>query len=160
LIHLDEISCLFCLQVFETIFIPHAVWLETVGENRISQDRLRILPNVQEFSIPRSEAAQFLAENDVAKLHAGEQECLCLCLHRSITTLLTDDMAVRDAAKRLGIIPVGSLGIIVMAHKRAMISREDAEQGIADLYDVSSLFVTRDIVDLAVAQLHKRIKEE
>ena len=160
LIHLDEIGCLFCLRVFETISIPHAVWLETVGENRVSQDSLRTLPNVQEFSIPGSAVAQFLTENDVAKLHAGEQECLCLCLQRSITTLLTDEMAVRDAAKRLGIIPVGSLGIIVMAHNRAMISLEDAEHGIADLYDVSTLFVTRDIVDLAIAQLHKHIKEE
>ena len=35
---------------------------------------------------------------------------------------------------------------------------QDAERYIADLYDVSSLFVTRDIVDLAIEQLRKHAK--
>lgn len=59
---------------------------------------------------------------------------------------------------KLKLIPVGSLGIVVMAHKRKEISLLDAERYIADLYDVSSLFVTRDIADLAIEQLRKHPK--
>jgi len=67
--------------------------------------------------------------------------------------LLTDDMAVRDAARRLHIVPVGSLGIVVSAFKRKEITLQEAERYIGDLYDVSSLFVTRVIAELAIEQL-------
>jgi hypothetical protein len=62
-------------------------------------------------------------------------------------------MAVRDAASRLKLVPVGSLGIIVAAYKHDIISFQDAKHYIADLYDVSSLFVTRDLVELAIEKL-------
>lgn len=72
--------------------------------------------------------------------------------------LLTDDLAVRDAARILELVPVGSLGIVVAAHRGEKISLSEAEHFIADLYDVSSLFVTRDIAELAIEQLHKHAK--
>ncbi|HAZ31440.1 MAG TPA: hypothetical protein DCY61_01865 [Dehalococcoidia bacterium] len=68
--------------------------------------------------------------------------------------LLTDDLAVRAAAKRLSLIPVGSLGIVVRAYRAGHISLSEAERRIAELYDVSSLFATRAIVELAVERLH------
>lgn len=75
-------------------------------------------------------------------------------------TLLTDDLAVRDASKRLHLLPVGSLGIVVRAFERGGLSLQDAERRILALYDVSSLFVTRDIAELAIEQLrrHARLK--
>lgn len=87
------------------------------------------------------------------ELHAGEQECLLLCQAKNITILLTDDMAVRNAAKRLDVIPVGSLGVIVKAYERGKISLQDAEHYIENLYSISSLFVTRTIADLAIEKL-------
>jgi len=42
--------------------------------------------------------------------------------------------------------------------KRKEISLPNAERYIADLYDVSSLFVTRDIADLAIEQLRTHPK--
>jgi predicted nucleic acid-binding protein len=70
--------------------------------------------------------------------------------------LLTDDLAVRDAAKLLHVTPVGSLGVIVRAYHTQRILLSEAEQYMYALHDVSSLFVTRAIVELAVAQLHTR----
>jgi predicted nucleic acid-binding protein len=51
-----------------------------------------------------------------------ESENVFVCLKRGIRTLLTDDMAVRDAAKRLGLVAVGSLGIIIKGCKQEIIS--------------------------------------
>jgi predicted nucleic acid-binding protein len=160
LIHLAEIGCLRFLSIFDTVCITHAVWLETVEQNRISQNDLFAITNIQEFSPPQSEVARFVKENNLTELHTGEQECLCLCRQRDIPTLLTDDMAVRNAAKLLNLVPVGSSGIIVAACKREVISLQDAECHIADLYDISSLFVTRDIVDLAISQLRTLVKAD
>jgi predicted nucleic acid-binding protein len=93
------------------------------------------------------------------ELHAGEQECLFLCQAKNITILLTDDMAVRIAAKRLDIIPVGSLGVIVKAYERGKISLQDAEQYIENLYSISSLFATRTIADLAIEKLRATARQ-
>jgi predicted nucleic acid-binding protein len=72
-----------------------------------------------------------------------------------VTVLLTDDLAVREAAKRLRLTPVGSLGVIVRAYRVGQLSLADAERHLTDLYAVSSLFVTQAIVELAIEQLRK-----
>jgi len=72
--------------------------------------------------------------------------------------LLTDDMAVRDAARHLHIVPVGSSGIVVSAFKQGEITLQEAEGYITDLYDISSLFVTRAIAELAIEQLRSSVK--
>ena len=83
----------------------------------------------------------------------GEVECLYVCKETGVSVLLTDDLAVREAAKRMSLRPVGSLGIVVKAYRAGDISLADAEGYITDLYDVSSLFVTRVIVEMAIEQL-------
>jgi predicted nucleic acid-binding protein len=158
LIHLAEINCLRLLRIFDSVCVPDAVWLETVGKDRIPHDDLAAECNLQRYSAPRLELVSFIKKNNLADLHLGEQECLFLCQKREVTTLLTDDMAVRDAAHRLDLVPVGSLGIIVAAYEHDVISHDDAKRYIADLYDVSSLFVTRDLVDMAIGNLRPHPK--
>ncbi|MFH1124013.1 MAG: hypothetical protein V1758_10190 [Pseudomonadota bacterium] len=153
LIHLAEIGCLRLLRAFGTLWVPHAVWLETAEQDRLSQNDLSEVPNILKCLAPQLEMTRFIRENNLTDLHAGEQECLYLCREKTITTLLTDDLAVRDAARRLNLVPVGSLGIVVMAYKQKDISLPEAERHIANLYEVSSLFVTRDIADMAIEQL-------
>lgn len=158
LIHLTEIGCFRLLRIFGVLWVPHAVRLELAKHNRLSKINLSEETNLLEYLAPQTAVAQFARENKLTKLHAGERECLYLCLHKGISTLLTDDLAVRDAARRLKIVPVGSLGIVVAAYKRKQISLSEAEHSIADLYDASSLFVTRAIAELAIEQLHKHPK--
>jgi hypothetical protein len=93
----------------------------------------------------------------LADLHAGECQCLYLCQQLPVSLILTDDLAVRDASTRLGFTPVGSLGIVVRAYRQTLITLADAEHAINQLYDVSSLFVTRAIVDVAIEQLRQHI---
>ena len=62
-------------------------------------------------------------------------------------------MAVRDAAKRLDMVPVGSLGIVVKGYKKNRLSLSQAAQYLEDLYNISSLFITHALVDLALDQL-------
>jgi predicted nucleic acid-binding protein len=67
---------------------------------------------------------------------------------------------VRDAAKDLGLTPIGSLGVVVRAYREGRISLADTERHISDLYTVSSLFVTRAIVELAIEQLRAHSRRE
>lgn len=154
LIHLAEVGCLTLLRVFGIVHIPDAVWSETVGQARVPQADVWALSIIQRHTLPRSELERFVRENALQDLHSGECESLYLCHRVNVPILLTDDLAVRDAAKRLGLTPVGSLGIIVRAYRLGYIALIEAERHITALYDTSSLFVTRTIVELAIEQLH------
>jgi len=153
LIHLDQIGCLQFLEIFDSIHIPDAVWKETVENERYRNINILGLSSVQRHTLSHESVVEFIRKHDLGKLHSGEVECLYLCQMTDISILLTDDLAVREAAKRLKITPVGSLGIVVKAYRQGRIPITDAESHIADLYNVSSLFVSRVIVEIAIEQL-------
>ena len=156
LIHLAEIGGFSLLGVFETLHISGAVWAEAVGAGRVHEAEILALGNTQRHTLSETEVTRFVGEHSLHNLHVGERGCLLLCQQISVPLLLTDDLAVREAAKRLGLTPVGSLGVVVKAYRLGRIPLDEAERLIADLYDVSILFVTRAIVELAIDQLHER----
>jgi predicted nucleic acid-binding protein len=153
LIHLAEVDGLALLRIFAVLHIPDAVWLEAVRPNRVREVDLAELRNIHRHTIPQAQVTQFLHETELEGLQTGDVESLCLCQHSQVSTLLTDDLSVREAAKQLSLTPVGSLGIVVRAYRIGHISLADAERYLNALYDTSSLFVTRVIVDLAIEQL-------
>jgi predicted nucleic acid-binding protein len=154
LIHLNEIGCLSILTIFETLHLPDAVWSETVERKRVLDTDILKLGNVHRQSVNSGVLSQFVIDHSLQDIHAGERECLCLCQHLSVPLILTDDLAVRQTAKRLNITPVGSLGIVVKAFRLNQISLAEAERHIANLQDISTLFVTKAVVELAIEQLH------
>jgi predicted nucleic acid-binding protein len=155
LIHLSEIGLLSTLEVFESIHIPEAVCCE-VAKHRgdVSLKEILHFDNIKDHTLDETDVARFIKENNLEKLDNGERECLYLCINRNITLLLTDDLAVREATKDMNLKPVGSLGIIIRAYRMEKISLAEAEQYISDLYEVSSLFITKAITELAIEQLH------
>jgi predicted nucleic acid-binding protein len=153
LIHLREIQSLSLLRIFRSLVLPDAVWQETVGRLRVLEDDLALLGNVERRHLPADDVRTFVKKHDLGNLHRGECEALFVCWNDSIQLLLTDDLAVRDAAKRWGVTPVGSLGVIVRGYRERIISYEQAVSRIRLLDQVSTLFVTPAIVDLALEQL-------
>jgi predicted nucleic acid-binding protein len=155
LIHLREIGCLTLLTVFDAVHVPDAVWQETVDSGRVPEEALLSLGIIHRYSLLGSEVTRYAQENSLGILHGGERESLCLCGQIAVPILLTDDLAVREASKRLALIPVGSLGIVARAYRIGQLSLIEAERSIEALYDVSTLYVTRTIVDLVIEQLRR-----
>jgi predicted nucleic acid-binding protein len=149
LIHLAEIGCLPLLTIFEELHIPEGVWLEADRPSTIRKD----LAFARRHALAKDEITSFTSGNRLEKLQAGERESLLLCSKLAVPLLLTDDLAVRRAAKALGLTPVGSLGIVARAYYAGRIGRDAAEHHLRELYTVSSLFVTPAIVDLAIERL-------
>jgi len=48
-------------------------------------------------------------------------------------------------------------GVVIRAYKNGLASLEEAKRFILALQDISSLFVTRAIVELAIVELHRRV---
>jgi len=155
LIHLTEIGSLALLHSFAALHIPDAVWSEAVQQGRVREADMAGLSNIHRHTLLQAHVIQFIQAQGLETLQAGDTECLYLCQQLSVFTLLTDDLSVREAAKRLSLTSVGSLGIVVRAYRRGNVSLADAERYITALYDISSLFVTRAIVDLAIEQLRQ-----
>jgi len=153
-IHLIEIGSISLLQIFDAIHVPRAVWME-IGEH--SKNILKEI-YITRHNLPEMQISEFTHKEGLEKLHSGEIECLYLCRQINLPILLTDDIAVREAAKSMQITPVGSLGIVVKAYKNGKISLAEAEQYISDLYDISSLFVTRELWNSLLSNCIKRQK--
>jgi predicted nucleic acid-binding protein len=153
IIHLAEIDRLTALQVFDDLLLPDAVWNECVPVGRVSSQDLLALSCIRRRTLIPTEVTEFVEKHTLSRLQAGEIECLLLCCQDGVRTILTDDMAAREAASRLALTPVGSLGIAIRAYRLGLLSLHETEMVIADLYDVSSLFVTRPIVEMAIEQL-------
>ncbi len=160
-IHLAEVNGLSFLNIFARLHVPETVWSEVVRQPQIADADFSKIPNVQRHNLLRTEVTKFVAENHLGELHSGEQECLFLCKQLGASILHTDDLATRDVAKQMNLTPVGSLGIVVRAYRAERISLVDAEHHLGELYENSSLFVTRVIVELALEQLgrHKTHRE-
>jgi len=153
LIHLSEIGALSLLRLFNTMYVPGAVWREATASDRILHSALNTLPNLHHQELSLESVVRFIHTHALTHLHAGEQESLYVCMHSNVNLIVTDDLAVRKAAKSLNLTPVGSLGVIARAFKLQMITRSQAEHHILDLQNVSSLFVTHAIVELALESL-------
>jgi predicted nucleic acid-binding protein len=155
LIHLTEIGCLQILSIFGNLHVPEAVWAETVECRRTPREDFLKLSNVERHNLSQSDVTRFVERNNLKELHSGEHQCLYLCKQINVPILLTDDLAVREKAKYLNLVPVGSLGIVAKAYCLGQISKTEAERYITALYDVSSLFVTRSIVEMAIEQINR-----
>lgn len=149
LIHLAEIGCLTLFGIFSELHVPEGVWREADRPESIRE----VLAFARRHTLEQDEVTAFTADHGLEKLQSGERESLLLCSKLGVPVLLTDDLAVRKAAKALQLTPVGSLGIIARAHRIGQISREAAERHLRDLQTVSSLFVTPAIVELAIERL-------
>ena len=150
LIHLHEVGHTALLSLFDVLYVPDAVWAESVDKSRISS---LSLDNLQRHTVAGVNVKHFVQTHSLSNLHAGERESLFLCRQLNVPLLLTDDLAVRDAAKRLQIRPVGSLGIVVRGYREGHLTRSEAEQTLVALQEESSLFVTQVIVEIAIGQL-------
>lgn len=154
LIHLHEIGGLTLLNVFDRLHVPEVVWTEAVGRGRVPEAVITALHHVERYKVSRRKVTAFIDQQGLTHLHAGEQACLYLCREAlPISLILTDDLAVREVAHELGLIPVGSLGIVVRAYRLGRIAMNEAERFILNLQDQNTLFVTPTIVEMAIEQL-------
>lgn len=155
LIHLAEIGGLALLRICEAVRVPSAVWQETVGRGRVSEQILLAQVPIQQTSVASDELEQFIQNQAISPLHEGEQHCLFVCMKDRIPVLLTDDMAARDTAKRMGVRPVGSLGVVARAYRVGDVTLDEAELHISNLQRVSTLFVTGALVDFVLDELRR-----
>ena len=140
LIYLAKIGRLSLLSgVFRSVHIPEAVFDEAVAQGKA-------LNMTDAFIIERAVGDWITVERvkpDVdaeygfidanARLGAGEREALKLCKQLGATYLVADDHEARRVARILSVKPVGTLGVLVEAHRLGLILKSEALKTLDDL---------------------------
>lgn len=148
LIHLDELGCLILLTDFQELIVPSAVW-EEVDRHRPSALHSDTISFIK--SQPAQITAAFQTLCEAFNLDAGEREAISLCEQYPHAILLTDDAAVRLAAKTSGIRAYGTLGILIRAIRRRQLPPADVVMVLEQIPSNSTLFIRRslllDIID-------------
>ena len=99
-------------RLFDAVIIPTAVHTEVFGT---SIHRRPILPGfIRLTPVSQASSVRFLRLN----LHVGESEAIALALEHGIERIILDDKQARETANRLGLMVVGTLGILILAKQK------------------------------------------
>ncbi|AIE85108.1 DUF3368 domain-containing protein [Fimbriimonas ginsengisoli] len=142
LLHLDEIEQFSLLTCFEKVWVPVLVAKEC-ELYQVNLGRhvglIEIDPN--KYPVPW-QLEPYLAADVI---HPAEAQAISLALSSRIEHLLTDDAAAREAAKSVGVTPVGSLGVVLRAFEKGLIARNRAGE-LLDAFQSSSLYLKPEVL--------------
>jgi predicted nucleic acid-binding protein len=68
---------------------------------------------------------------------------------QGLTTVLTDDLGLREVARGRGLAPVGSIGILLRSCREKVLSKQETLSSLDDLLAKSSLFITPVLINKA-----------
>ena len=107
-----------------------------------------IVPQVPGFKAD-TETTSFFALKHTLDL--GEASCIALCLQKQIPLLFTDDLDARSAAKAEGLQVHGTVGILLKAYMKKILTQKETLLALQNLRTKSSLFITQRLIDEAIA---------
>jgi len=140
LIYLAKIGRLNLIKnVYGKIWIPEAVFHETVIQGKILKitDASIIEEAVGKWILKERISSEtdskyaFLNENN--KIGLGEKQALKLCKQLNADIFIVDDKEARRVSRILRVKPIGICGILVQAHRKGLISTNEAEQILDNL---------------------------
>jgi uncharacterized protein len=125
-------------DVYHTVAIAQAVFDEVVVRGKGMKDAAVIASHINSAAITvRQLMPEFKSEaRNLALTHGidiGEAETIALALQEKQKEVVIDERDAREAAKAAGIRPVGTLGILLRAHKKGILTREEAKRIVREM---------------------------
>ncbi len=136
LIFLSKVDSLAVLPgCFAQILVPPAV---------VAEARLMLPPFVQVAEL--SDLGKAFVRGALGRLHQGELEVMTLAREHGIGLVALDDRSARRRASQMGLQPIGTLGILLLAHQRGLLDGDVAAAKIEALVEIHGLFVSSDLL--------------
>lgn len=129
LVHLAAIRRFELLKLlYSELFVPRAVWEEVTvaGKGRPGSAELSQSTNEGWIRLMVPTPAS-MAREELRNLDAGEAEALALALDLRAEIVLLDELRGRAAARQLGLRAIGTLGVLIEAKRRGLVSSFRAE---------------------------------
>lgn len=149
ILHLNEISLIKALDVFKYVYIADEVKNELVRSKISIPKSIRLVNLKPQFK----DVAEILVNK--FSLDLGEAQSIALALQEKVDYFLTDDLDARTVANVHGIEAHGTVGIILRAFSNKTINKETAIRKINELYTISSLFITKDLVNQIINAINE-----
>lgn len=145
ILHLHWIGCLSWGLPPTPIHVVEQVWSEITqhAPQALADPRLEREPVVD---IDPDLQAKF-------SLQLGETAAIAFALKHSGSLLLTDDAAARRACLSVGVVAVGTIGLILEAARSKRVSVDEALRALEHLPNKGRLHVTPELIARAVAAL-------
>jgi predicted nucleic acid-binding protein len=135
-IFLTKIDSLGLLQqCFSRVLVPPAVVAETGLD----------LPDFIEES-QLSDVGEAFVRGALGTLHRGELETLTLAREREIDLVAVDDKAARRKAVQMGLRPIGTVGLLVLAHRLGHLDQATAVDKLEQLVERHGLYLSSGII--------------
>lgn len=108
---------LLCLGVQE-VFVPSIVLGEICAKGDLAAERIKgyLGRGLRECLLTRPELLHLLPD-----LGEGEKEVIAQALQEKIVSVVLDDLDARRVARRMGLDPVGTVGLLLAAKKQNLI---------------------------------------
>lgn len=151
LIFLSKIGHTALLEVcFKHLVIPQAVAQE------VGLDLLLNLPcEVRGLDA----AGEAFVHKELGRLHRGELEAIWLAKTLQVDALLLDDRRARRRAKDLGLRPLGTLGVLVYAHKLRALSLAEVQRAVTSLQTEANVYLSGGVLQAVGEQLVRQEEE-
>ncbi|HEV2846154.1 MAG TPA: hypothetical protein VG477_14965 [Thermoanaerobaculia bacterium] len=142
-LHLQEISRLTTLSVVAPLSLPDLV-LEELEARAAGKSRLDAAGIEFTISPVKTEQWREILRTVAPQIQPADAQVFALIRDSGFKALgLTDDLDLRSVLESHGAQVVGSVGILVRAYKSGLIGRDDLEDAIDDLFDRSTLHLSR-----------------
>ncbi|TCT22219.1 DUF3368 domain-containing protein [Thiobaca trueperi] len=138
LIFLAKVDALNLLSdCFDAILTPPAVVAE------IGALRLPSFINVTALS----EIGSAFVRGAIGSLHAGELEVMILARDSGIGLVGLDDLLARRKAQQMGLQPIGTIGILLLARERGILTNAEAWSRVEALVKTHGLYLSPRILE-------------
>jgi len=144
--------------LFDEVQIPRAVYDEVVTEGlcRGASDAfvVRLFWERRHWPIVEVPEALLTAYAPPVVLDAGETEVLALAQSLADPLVLLDDEIARAEARRLKLRVCGTLGVLVRAYRKGLISLDQAELQIREIAARPDIWIAARLCEQVLASLH------
>jgi len=147
IIHLIEINGLKVLEIFDHILIPKTVIDELGIKGKFNEKMLPKKISTKITTLDKKIIAHSKKIVSKYKLSKVDSTVLSTAISRKLKLIITDDLELRDISQKFGLIPIGSIGIILRAYRENIIDKRTAKNLLDKLYKQSSLFITKELIN-------------
>lgn len=144
------------LQLLHTLFgevrIPVTVY-EELTSNQSFQSEIELIRSssfIKIVSVQNQQAVTLIGR--VTGLDKGETEAIVYADEQKADILLMDEAAGRKVARNMGLTITGSIGILMEAYQRDVLSRREYEKAIHDIR-VSNRHISERLLNLALQMM-------
>ena len=157
-IHLDEVEANFAWNIFSKVYVPECERDEVTVVDRYGSETVH--GNIFSICILTKEH-RGLSKNLIEKYKMTMNDSLVLstAILLKADMILTDDLDLREISKRVGIIPVGTIGILLRAFRKGFCGMKQLFSILDRLYNESSLYITYDLIVLVKHKAREFSKE-